>query len=591
MITKSEVRALVLARLGPRLGDVVWDVGAGSGSVAVECARLRRRRRRRRARPRRRARARATPRAHGVDVQVVQGTAPAALDGLPDPDAVFVGGGGADVAVVVRACVARRPARRRRRPRHRRPGRARCRDALGPVRGRRRAAARQRRLRPLGAGHRPGRHQPRLPARGGTREARPRHHHRRRRAPPRPGSPRPGDTPHVRRPRASPTPGASATRSSASSPPAPSCGCVAPLLQGKAVDPGVVCVDEAQRFAVALLGGHGGGANELADRVADVLGAQPVVTTATDAVGLPGLDTLGWPVEGAVAAVSRAMLDGEPVRLEADAHLAAAAAAPRRATRRRARPRASPTGSSASTRSPPCCARRRWCSGIGSSRGVSADELEALVDRALADAGAVGRVGRARSAPPTPRPTRRACSRLCARRGWPLTTYASERARRRRRAQPERAARRPRSAPRASPRPRPCCSATSSSCEKTKSAMGTVAVARRRPRGRLAARRARPRRARPAHARARRPSCAARRCGSASTSTSTRSATSPGPARGCSSPGSARRRSAPTAPSREAAAGHAVALLGSGDAGVYAMASPGARGRRHRHRRGRRARA
>ena len=40
MITKSEVRALALARLGPRPGDLVWDVGAGSGSVAVECARL-----------------------------------------------------------------------------------------------------------------------------------------------------------------------------------------------------------------------------------------------------------------------------------------------------------------------------------------------------------------------------------------------------------------------------------------------------------------------------------------------------------------------------------------------------------------------
>ncbi len=97
---------------------------------------------------------------------------------------------------------------------------------------------------------------------------------------------------------------------------------VAPLLRDKASDPAVVCVDEAQRFAVALLGGHsarGGGANALAAQVGDLLGAQPVVTTATDAVGLPGLDTLGWPVEGAVAAVSRAMLDGEPVRLAADA--------------------------------------------------------------------------------------------------------------------------------------------------------------------------------------------------------------------------------------------------------------------------------
>ncbi|MET7295183.1 precorrin-3B C(17)-methyltransferase [Streptomyces griseoloalbus] len=93
---------------------------------------------------------------------------------------------------------------------------------------------------------------------------------------------------------------------------------VAPLLAGKASDPGVVCVDEGGRFAVSLLGGHGGGANDLARAVAEVLGAEPVVTTATDAVGLSGLDTLGLPVEGDVAAVSRALLDGEAVALRAE---------------------------------------------------------------------------------------------------------------------------------------------------------------------------------------------------------------------------------------------------------------------------------
>jgi cobalt-precorrin 5A hydrolase/precorrin-3B C17-methyltransferase len=94
---------------------------------------------------------------------------------------------------------------------------------------------------------------------------------------------------------------------------------LAPLLGDKHTDPAVVVVDEAARHAVALLGGHGGGANALAGRVGALLDARPVVTTATDAVDLPGLDTLGWPVEGAVAAVSRAILDGEPVRLTADA--------------------------------------------------------------------------------------------------------------------------------------------------------------------------------------------------------------------------------------------------------------------------------
>lgn len=93
---------------------------------------------------------------------------------------------------------------------------------------------------------------------------------------------------------------------------------VAPLLGDKTADPGVVCVDEGGRFAVSLVGGHGGGANELARDVGELLGAEPVVTTATDAAGLPGLDTLGFPVEGDVAAVSRALLDGEPVALKAE---------------------------------------------------------------------------------------------------------------------------------------------------------------------------------------------------------------------------------------------------------------------------------
>jgi cobalt-precorrin 5A hydrolase/precorrin-3B C17-methyltransferase len=93
---------------------------------------------------------------------------------------------------------------------------------------------------------------------------------------------------------------------------------VAPLLGDKRSDPGVVCVDEGGRFAVSLVGGHAGGANELAGEVASLLDARPVVTTATDSVGLPGLDTLGLPAEGDVAGVSRALLDGEPVALDAE---------------------------------------------------------------------------------------------------------------------------------------------------------------------------------------------------------------------------------------------------------------------------------
>jgi cobalt-precorrin 5A hydrolase len=56
------------------------------------------------------------------------------------------------------------------------------------------------------------------------------------------------------------------------------------LLQDKHQDPAVVVLDEAGRYAVALVGGHEGGANALAYRVANAVGAIPVVTTATDAI-------------------------------------------------------------------------------------------------------------------------------------------------------------------------------------------------------------------------------------------------------------------------------------------------------------------
>ena len=96
---------------------------------------------------------------------------------------------------------------------------------------------------------------------------------------------------------------------------------IAPLLKDKRWDPGVVCVDDAGRFAVALCGGHEGGANALAERVADTLGAAPVVTTASDSLGVPALDSLGERIgfrieEGSdLAAVGAALVSGETVRL------------------------------------------------------------------------------------------------------------------------------------------------------------------------------------------------------------------------------------------------------------------------------------
>ena len=97
MITKSEVRALALAWLAPGPGRLVWDLGAGSGSVGVECARLGAAVVAVERDPAQCVRLVANASAHRVDVRVIEGPAPAVLSGLPEPDAVFVGGGGPEV--------------------------------------------------------------------------------------------------------------------------------------------------------------------------------------------------------------------------------------------------------------------------------------------------------------------------------------------------------------------------------------------------------------------------------------------------------------------------------------------------------------
>ena len=109
MITKAEVRALVLARLGPAPGRVIWDVGAGSGSVAVECARFGAHVIAIEADPAQCERIQHNAATHGVRVQVRNGRAPGALEDLPPANAVFAGGG--DHAVLEAAI--RPPARDR----------------------------------------------------------------------------------------------------------------------------------------------------------------------------------------------------------------------------------------------------------------------------------------------------------------------------------------------------------------------------------------------------------------------------------------------------------------------------------------------
>ncbi|MFG2880928.1 precorrin-6y C5,15-methyltransferase (decarboxylating) subunit CbiE [Streptomyces sp. NPDC048297] len=102
------LRAAQLARLGPRTGDLVWDIGCGSGAFAAEAARAGAAVIAVDRDPDACARTDAAGRRFGVQPQIVHGTAPHVLENLPEPDVVRVGGGG---AAVVSAVADRRPRR------------------------------------------------------------------------------------------------------------------------------------------------------------------------------------------------------------------------------------------------------------------------------------------------------------------------------------------------------------------------------------------------------------------------------------------------------------------------------------------------
>ena len=170
---------------------------------------------------------------------------------------------------------------------------------------------------------------------------------------------------------------------------------VAPLLEDKNRDPGVVCVDDAGSFAVALVGGHGGGANELAGRVADSLGATPVATTASDVKGVPALDSLGaglgFEIERGsdLAAVGATLVSGERVNLVSDARWPLGPLPENVVRSEEPQPplifisdRTVNVPRPAVVYRPPSLVV-----GIGCSRGASAGEILALLDRSLEEAG------------------------------------------------------------------------------------------------------------------------------------------------------------------------------------------------------------
>lgn len=95
---------------------------------------------------------------------------------------------------------------------------------------------------------------------------------------------------------------------------------IASHLRSKDEDPGIIVVDDAGQYVIPVLSGHVGGANEWSERVADLLGAAPVLTTASDVGRTIPVDILGrhlgWKVEAPkinITRVSAHVVNGEPI--------------------------------------------------------------------------------------------------------------------------------------------------------------------------------------------------------------------------------------------------------------------------------------
>jgi len=371
---------------------------------------------------------------------------------------------------------------------------------------------------------------------------------------------------------------------------------IAPLLEGKRTDPGVVCVDEMGRYAIALLGGHSGDANETAERVAQVLGAQAILTTGSDSAGIAGLDTLGFTVGNPkrLAEVSRAMLDGEPIGFSADAVWPLPALPGNVGDFPAARHRLLITDrlttdsahSDALILHPPSLVL-----GIGASRGVAESEIATLVETVLSTAGlAAGSVrGVATIDVKAAEPGLVAFARQ---RNWPITTYPAGALARVTVPNPSETVRQAVGTPSvaeaaallaasgAPAMPAPGVAEATALLTggtlvvpKQVSPMATVAVARLQPRGRLAIVGIGPG---AADLRAPRATEELRRAsiviGLDRYVSQIRALLRPGTRIIESGLGAEERRARSAVDL--AKAGNAVALIGSGDAGIYAMASP-----------------
>jgi cobalt-precorrin 5A hydrolase/precorrin-3B C17-methyltransferase len=357
---------------------------------------------------------------------------------------------------------------------------------------------------------------------------------------------------------------------------------LAPLLTSKHEDPAVVCVDEALRYAVPVLGAHSGGGNELARRLAATLGAEPVVTTASDAAGGAGLDEfgadLGFTIEPGsdLAAVGTAILSGERVTFTADAEWPLPALPPNVVRTDRPEPGVPAVVVTDQT--------SNWAEravvyrpgslrvGVGASKGAPAAEIGQLIDDTLLELGVSPRSVR-HLATADVKADEPGLLAAAAARGWPVVTFPARRLAAVPVPNPSEVVRRAVGTPSVAEAAALIEPGSVLLAAKRSSAHATVAVARARPRGRLAVigigPGARDLMTPRAVAELRRAAVVA---GLDAYLEQVADLLRPGTTVLASGLGAEQERAAEAV--AQARAGRAVALIGSGDAGVYAMGSP-----------------